>query len=154
MTKEKELHFLIFMSGRDVYPRLNALEPCFLKKAAILYAKANGMYTGALENSPGEELLCLKMAQVRVLPHSLERIQRKQNTHSERLIKKRNWSQISRLTFPPKVTKLAQTLGNSLNPHDVYKTSVVAYLGKNLLPTTSKHGDNPVNKSQTCRPNN
>ena len=31
--------------------------------------------------------------------------------------------------IPPKVAKLVQTLGNILNPRDVYKTSVVAYLG-------------------------
>ena len=51
---------MVVMSGKDVYPRLNSLDPGFLKKDVIRYAEANGIYTGQLGNFPGKELLSLK----------------------------------------------------------------------------------------------
>ena len=37
------------MSGQDVYPRLNNLEPGFLKKDVTRYEKENGLRSKALE---------------------------------------------------------------------------------------------------------
>ena len=132
--KEKEVSFFsVVMSSVDVYPRLNSLEPGFLKRDVTRHAKANGMYTGELGNFSGKELLSLKMAQVHVLPLSLERIQKK----SQHPLKK--WGKEAQLVsnfatnIPPKITKLVHTLGNILNPHEVYETSIVAYLGEESI---------------------
>ena len=65
------------MSVQDVYPRLNSLEPGFLRRDVIRYAKANGLYAETLGVFSDKELLGLEMAQVHVLPNSPERIQNK-----------------------------------------------------------------------------
>ena len=48
----------------DVFPRLNALEPGFLKKDSLKFAKANGMFREGLENTHGEELMNLSTIQI------------------------------------------------------------------------------------------
>ena len=64
------------------FPRLNALEPGFLKKYSIRFAKANGMYNKEFENLPGKELLNLAMIQIHVFP-----VSRKKNRNETQLPK-------------------------------------------------------------------
>ena len=73
---KKKFLFWIYVAG-DVYPKLNALEPVFLKNDVAQFTKANGMRIKNLELFPDMELLSLEMAQVHVLPHSLKRTERK-----------------------------------------------------------------------------
>ena len=72
------------MSIKDVFPRLGALEPGFLTKDSIKFAKANGMYNKELENPPDEELLNLHMIQIHVLPVSLKKNRGKTEPPKER----------------------------------------------------------------------
>ena len=44
------------MSVKDVFPRLNTLEPGFLMKDSISFARANGMYNKELENPPRQRI--------------------------------------------------------------------------------------------------
>ena len=61
-----------------IFPRLNSLEPGFLKKDTIKFANANGVFLGELENMSDKELLNLSMVQIYVLPASGQRIEMKQ----------------------------------------------------------------------------
>ena len=61
-----------------IFPRLNSLEPGFLKKGTIKFANANKMFLGEIENMSDKELLKLSMVQIYVLPASGERIEMKQ----------------------------------------------------------------------------
>ena len=61
-----------------IFPRLNSLEPGFLKKDTIKFAKANRMFLGEIENMSDKELLKLDMVQIYVLPASGKRIEMKQ----------------------------------------------------------------------------
>ena len=67
------------MSVKGVSPRLNLLEPGFLTKDSISFAKANGMCSKEFENLPDKEPLNLPMLQIHALPVSLKRIETKQN---------------------------------------------------------------------------
>ena len=87
------------------------------------------------------------MVHAHVLPLSLERIQKKKTQHP---LKK--WDKEVQLVsnfathIPPKVTKLVQTLGNILNPHEVYKTSAVSYLGEESVIDDLKTWRQPGNQ--------
>ena len=109
------------MSVRDVYPRLDSLEPGFLGRDVIRYAKANGLYAETLGGFSGNQLIGLEMVQLHVLPHSHQRILGK----SKHPLKKTDKEAQLVSNFPsgatPKVAKLVQTLGNILNPHEVYE---------------------------------
>ena len=61
-----------------IFPRLSSLEPGFLKKDTIKFAKANRMFLGEIENMSDKELLKLDMVQIYVLPASGKRIEMKQ----------------------------------------------------------------------------
>ena len=119
------------MPIKDVFPRLDTLEPGFLRKDSISFAKANGMYSKELENLSDKELLNLSTIQIHVLPVSLKRIETKQNRQMKdgegvELIS--NFESYA----TPKVTKFVRTLGNITDPHYRYKTPV-AYLGNNAI---------------------
>ena len=66
-----------------ISPRLNALEPGFLKKDSLKFAKANGMFREGLENMADKELMSLSMIQIYVLPASQKRIETKQKKEEE-----------------------------------------------------------------------
>ena len=68
------------------------------------------------------------MAQAHILPLSLAKIQKKQHP-LKKMDKEAQLVSNFATHIPPEVAKLAQTSGNILNPHEVYKTSVVSYLG-------------------------
>ena len=68
----------------DVFPRLNALEPGFLKKDSLKFAKANGVFRGGLEDMSDKELMSLSMIQIFVLPASQKRIEMKQKKKKKR----------------------------------------------------------------------
>ena len=96
MTKGEKLFFTRYVCARCLrkvkffrarFPQKGCYPICRRKRS--LRRNAGGF--------PGEELLGLKMAQVHVLPNSKERIQNKtKHPLKKKLIKKRNWSQISR----------------------------------------------------------
>ena len=71
------------------------------------------------------------MAQLRVLPHSQQRISKTKHPLKKADEEAQLVANFSTYTAP-KVAKSAQTLGNILNPHEVYEISPVADLGDGL----------------------
>ena len=112
---------------------LESSEPGFLKRDVARYAKSNGLYDDALGELSDEQLLCLKMAQLHISPHSQRRILGK----AKHPLKKADSEAQLVSNFPtyttPKVTKLIHTLGNILNPREVYEISLVVYLWGRVL---------------------
>ena len=118
------------MSARDIYSRLESSNPGFPKRDVIRYTKSNSLYTESLEKFSDAQLLGLKMAQVRVLPHSQKRILKNAKRPTKEAGKEVQLvSNFSSYTTQ-KVTRLIQTLGKILNPHEVYEFPPVVNLGE------------------------
>ena len=94
------------------------------------YAKSNGLYTEALGKLPDAQLLGSKMAQLRVLPHSHQRILDEAKHSLKKADKEAQLVSNFSTYTTPKVTKLIHTLGNILNPHEFYEISPVVHLGE------------------------
>ena len=92
------------------------------------------------------------MIQIHVLPVSLKRIEAKQNRRKKEEEEAKLISNFASYATP-KVTKLVQTLGNIVNPHDQYKTSV-AYLGNNAILTDLTTWRKPGKQFPDMPPNN
>ena len=76
--------------SKDIYTKLEASNPGFLRKDVSEYAKENSLYTEALQSFTDVELLKLKMAQLHALPISQKRILQKEKWRREKLAKKHN----------------------------------------------------------------
>ena len=70
------------------------------------------------------------MAQLHALPHSHQRILDKAKHPLKKADKEAQLVSNFSTYTAPKVTKLIQTLGNILNPHEIYEISPVVYLGE------------------------
>ena len=118
------------MSVQDMYSLLESSNPGFLKRDVIRYTKPNGLYTEALGEFPDAQLLGLKVAQAHVFPRILQGILKNaKHPTMEAGTKVQLVSNISSYETP-KVTRLIQTLGGIINPHEVYEFPPVVNLGE------------------------
>ena len=74
---------------KEIYNRLDRLSPGFLRKDVSKYAKANNLYTEALQSFTDVELLKLKVAQLYGLPEIRKRILQKRKRVTEKSLQRR-----------------------------------------------------------------